>query len=187
MQSRGCLVILALILASCQSPLPLDRKFPTVEGKEIRLDSALRANEGLVLFYLSPECPLCQNYTVTISKLKQEFEKRDLAFYGVVSGNYYSKSDVQGYLLRYELDLPIVMDQEFTLANYYGASITPEAHLIGSDGEAKYRGAIDNWAITLGQKRLTITEYYLKNAMTAYLESHPIDPDQTDAVGCYIE
>lgn len=141
----------------------------------------------MVFFYLSPECPLCQNYTVSIDAIMSEFSEEDIAFYGIVSGNYYPVNDIKGYLIRYELNLPIILDPEFKMAEYYQAEITPEAHLIDGNGQALYRGAIDNWAISLGQKRLTITEHYLINALTAFKAGLPINPKKTEAIGCFIE
>jgi len=176
-----------LVLTACAGENVLELTYETVSGEEITPDSVLDSHDAVVFYYLSPECPLCQNYTVTMKKIMDDFAGQKIAFYGIVSGTFYPAEDVKGYLLRYELDLPIILDPDFKMAEKYGAEITPEAHLIDSKGRAVYRGAIDNWAISLGQKRLTITEHYLEDALGAYLSDQPINPRKTKAVGCYIE
>lgn len=185
--TRAAFILILLISVSCAERAPIGEKFATVDRSEIRLDSALSKNAGIALFFLSPECPLCQNYSVTIDRIQGKFNDDGIAFYGIVSGEYYSESDIKGFLLRYKLDLPILLDPEFKLAEYYGATTTPEVVLIGEGGEGLYQGAIDNWAISLGQKRLTITEHYLEDALSAHLQGEEINPKKTKAVGCFIE
>lgn len=178
---------MVLILRSCGEQSPLDRKFALLDKTEVRLGTIFKNQAGTVLIFLSPECPLCQNYSVTIDRIQKDFDEKDVAFYGVVSGEYYSDSDIKGFLIKYDLDLPIILDPELALANHYEAEITPEAFLITENGESIYKGAIDNWAISLGQKRQTITERYLENALNAHLTGGEINPKKTQAVGCFIE
>ncbi len=184
---RMTLILIVLIISSCGEQSPLDRKLALLDQTELVLDTAFANHSGTVLIFLSPECPLCQNYSVTIDRIQKDFDEKDVAFYGIVSGKYYSDSDIKGFLIKYDLDLPIVLDPELALANHYEAEITPEAFLIAENGESKYQGAIDNWAISLGQKRLTITERYLENAVNAHLTGVEINPKKTKAVGCFIE
>src|SRR5690349_11754017 len=42
-----------------------------------------------LLVLLSPECPLCKNYSVTLNKIQKEFVE-DLNIYGIVPGKAYS-------------------------------------------------------------------------------------------------
>jgi len=165
----------------------MDQEFKMLDERPIRIDSVSSNHAATALFFLSPECPLCHNYSVTVDQIQKNFSEKDVVFYGVVSGEYYSKSDIKGYLIKYKLDLPIILDPGLALANHYKASITPEALLIGKNGETMYQGAIDNWAISLGQKRQRITEHYFDDALSAYLAGEPINPKKTQAVGCFIE
>lgn len=140
-----------------------------------------------VLYFLSPECPLCQNYAKAMRDLKNEFDGLGIKFIGIFPGKEYSNSDIKAYMLKYDLDFNAYLDPEMILTNKLGAEITPEAFLLNKDNEVLYSGAIDNWAISLGQKRRVITKKYLENSLTAVLESGIIDPKKTDAVGCFIQ
>lgn len=153
----------------------------------INLGASLQSNENTVLIFLSPECPLCQNYTTTLKALKNNFESEETEFYGVLSGTYYPINQMNGFLIKYDLDLPIILDPDFALANGLDATITPEVVLLDKAGNVEYQGAIDNWAISLGQKRLKITRHYLKEALVARNTGGVIDPKKTEAVGCFIE
>ncbi len=183
-------LIIPFLWISCGDTNPLEREYEVV-GIEVeglgKPTDFMAGKKAAALIYLSPECPLCRNYTVTIKKIMNEYSDQDVAFLGVVSGDFFSKSEVKAYLLKYDMDLPVFMDPEFMIARRYGAEITPEVHLIRPEGDLLYKGAIDNWAISLGQKRQSATRHYLADAIEAHLAGQPIDPLQTEAVGCYIE
>jgi len=184
---RLTFVLSVLLFVSCSDEAVLSREFIALNESKVRLDSVFEQHNSTVMIFLSPECPLCQNYSVTIDQLQADFNNENIAFYGVVSGDFYSRSDIEGFLIRYELDLTVLLDPEFKLANHYDASITPEAIVVNEEGKTKYQGAIDNWAISLGKKRLTITEHYLADALKARLEGKKVEPKKTEPVGCFIE
>lgn len=179
-------LILALFI-SCSSKNVMMEEFELLDGKKTNLHSTLEHSKGAVLVYISPECPLCENYSVTLRNFKSELNDNDIELLGIVSGDYFSKSEIEGFLIKYDLDIPIVLDPDFVLSNHYGATITPEVNLIDTSGILLYSGAIDNWAISLGKKRLTITEHYLEEAVSSFLVNEPIAIKKTKAIGCFIE
>jgi len=151
------------------------------------LTESIKQNELSVLLFLSPECPLCQNYAPTIQKIQNTFSDKHVSFYGIVSGEFYSREDILKYKLKYGLDLPILLDPEIKLADHFNASITPEVVVLTNNTDVIYTGAIDNWAISLGQKRLQASAHYLNDALSNYLNGKKIAPMKTKAVGCFIE
>jgi hypothetical protein len=82
---------------------------------------------------------------------------------------------------------PETSPPDFTLANFFGATKTPEAFAVTPAVKIFYKGAIDNWAPGLGEHRQVITEYYLRDALNAFLEGKDVKIRQTEAVGCFIE
>ncbi len=180
-------ILLLLILASCSTPPPLNDKFETATGKTVELNQYLKENDGLVVLYLSPECPLCQNYSVAIRDLEDQFRGKKIEFVGVVSGDFYPKEQVAEYQVKYKMNMDILLDPDFIISDYYRAQLTPEAHVLDNKGKLMYRGAIDNWAISLGKKRLRATSNYLHDALSNFVTGERIDPKVTEPVGCYIE
>lgn len=145
------------------------------------------AQTQTVFIFLSPECPLCQNYSVKINKLMQQHHSDSLHFVGVVSGTFYPPDQIKRFLIKYELDLPVLLDPEFKLAKAFGAEITPEVFYTAPGGKVLYSGAIDDWAISLGQKRINVQNDYLRDAILAHQQRKEINPTRTKAVGCFIE
>jgi peroxiredoxin len=144
-------------------------------------------NIRVVFIFLSPECPLCRNYSTRINELQNEFENDTTIFVGVVGGTFYSRNEISEFLIRHKLRLPLLLDPKFELVKALNASITPEVFLMLPDGNVGYQGAIDNWAISLGQKRLAPSEHYLREALISLNQNKPISITKTSAVGCFIE
>jgi len=184
---RYILLLFGVLIISCSEEPLLDAEYKTLEEGSLRLNERLEKNDLSVLIFLSPECPLCQNYAPTIRDIQNKFSDKNVAFYGIVSGEFYSREDILRYKLKYALDFPILLDPEINLADQLKASITPEVVVLTANAEIIYRGAIDNWAISLGQKRLQASAHYLRDAISNYLDEKRISPTKTDAVGCFIE
>ncbi|MCX2451079.1 redoxin domain-containing protein [Pedobacter sp. PLR] len=147
-------------------------------------NSSLVSDQPTVLVMLSPECPLCQNYVATIAKLKLKFPK--ILFYGLVPGKAYSTAELAEFVRKYKVNFPVLIDKNKSLTQYIHATTTPEAVVIDRMGAVPYRGLIDNWAVSLGQKRQIINEHYLEDALTE-LNANKISPyKETKPVGCLI-
>ncbi len=174
-------------MLACKSEPPLKKTFTDSAGAPITLSSSLAKDKGAVLLFLSPECPLCQNYSVAINQLRNTYSENEISFIGIVSGNYYTADEVNSYKTQYDLEMDFILDPKFVISDFYNATITPEAILINKVGNQMYQGAIDNWAISLGKKRLTATDHYLKDAINSFLSGNKIHPKETKPVGCFIE
>lgn len=164
----------------------MNESFESIDGKKKPLYQ-LSGKSGLVMVFISPECPLCQNYTRTMNLGHNEQKPNGINFLGVVSGTYITREEIAAFAKEYKTDFPIILDPEFVLSKSLNATITPEVIFFDSLSNVKYQGAIDNWAISLGQKRLNITAHYLNNALKNYLSGNEIAVPLTKPVGCYIE
>ncbi|HEY2380184.1 MAG TPA: redoxin domain-containing protein [Terriglobia bacterium] len=168
-----CLVVLAC--AACRKPSPDP------------IASLLQNKKGAVFVFLAPDCPLSQNYTLTLNNLNKEFESAGVGFYGVFSGGAISKQAMDDFAATYHLGFPAMLDDQSKVADYFGATTTPEAFLTGATGQTVYKGAIDNWAPELGQHRTVITQHYLFDALESVRAGKAIQVKETQAVGCFIE
>ncbi|MFN2423557.1 MAG: redoxin domain-containing protein [Cryomorphaceae bacterium] len=184
---RFSILLFAAIHVSCGSAG--DRKIESAREpvEAIETSDFLSGKKGAVLLFTAPECPLCLNYAPAIAEFADRMKEADIAVVSVVSGTYYSLRESEKFLTDHDIKMELLIDTANVLSRKYGATITPEAVLTDSVGKAMYRGAIDNWAISLGRKRLKPTEHYLSDAVENYLAGRKIDPKTTDAVGCFIE
>jgi hypothetical protein len=138
-----------------------------------------------VFVFLSPECPLSRNYTRTLNELYNEFSGK-ASFVGVVPGKSYSLKEIRSYSKDFKISFRIFNDPQFRLSTILHASVTPEVVLVSDKGSILYRGAIDDWVISLGKKKERPTIHYLKNAIQQSLDGTTVSIPQTKPVGCLI-
>ena len=136
--------------------------------------------------FLSPECPLCKNYTTVLNKITKDFPFDSLTIIGIISGKDYSAEEVNSFKKEFSVDFPLFIDPAKKLTNYLEATITPEVVLMNEKGKLIYRGAIDDWVTDLGKNKLRPEKEYLRLAVTQYINHQPISIKKTKPKGCYI-
>jgi len=161
-------------------------KVENSEGNEISLVQLV--DTFSVFTFLSPECPLSENYTRTLLNMQDSLRKQGVSFYYLFPGKFYPRPQIEQFAKTYGLpSSSLLYDPAYQLRDYCKATTTPEAFLINELGEILYYGAIDNWAITLGKQRQIVTEHYLSDAIEEALNGKNITVKSAKAVGCIIE
>lgn len=138
-----------------------------------------------VIVFLSPECPLCRNYTKTFNELSKEFAGK-MQFIGIVPGKAYTTTEINRFIKEYSLKMNVFIDPSKKLTRSLKASVTPEVIVTDSKGIIYYRGAIDDWMISLGKKKEKPSIFYLKNALSQVVNKQPVILSSTKPVGCFI-
>lgn len=154
-----------------------------LQQKAVHIDCS--AKPLTMVVFLSPECPLCQNYTKVLNALKNQFGDH-LQVQGIIPGDAYSGEDVTSFINKYKVNFSVAIDKEFKLSRYLQASVTPQAVLLDNNGKLVYKGAIDNWVTGLGKKRAVTSEHYAANAIQQYLAASPVTVKYTRSYGCKI-
>lgn len=163
---------------------PLDQiRLQTLDGLDYRL-SAFHKKLMAVVF-LSPECPLCQNYSLVLNKLQAQFGK-DLDIAGVFPGKGVSLADCRAFREKYHIGFLLLSDAGKSLVKTLGARITPEVFLLDRERNVLYHGAIDNWVVSLGKQRSKATENYLEDGIGGYLKGETLKVKEVKSVGCFI-
>jgi len=139
------------------------------------------------VIFLSPACPLCQGYSLTLRKLYESYHSKGIEFEGVVSGSSFSAGEIKEYKKKFKIPFQIVSDPGMLLAQTYHATITPEVIILDPGNKVLYSGRIDNWAYALGRRRQSVTENNLKDALEDILNNREIKTPKTTAIGCFIE
>ena len=141
---------------------------------------------GLSVFiFLSPECPLCQNYSSVIRQLKEKFHAQ-VNFYGIFPGTAYTRDDIKSFEEKYQVAVPMYLDSKFRFTRYVQATVTPQVILLAKDGRLLYSGAIDDWMAAPGKKRVKANTHYLEDALEQALFSGDVTLKKTKAIGCKI-
>ncbi len=146
--------------------------------------SALQKKMVAVVF-LSPECPLCQNYSLVLNRLQARFGKEmDIA--GIFPGKSNSLSECRAFRAKYNIQFLLFTDTLKSLSKALGASITPEVFLLDQEKKLLYHGAIDNWVTALGKQRRKATENYLEDGIEEYLKGESVKTKEVKPIGCFI-
>lgn len=179
---------LALLLTACQSKdITLQTvSLRTMEQEKVNGSELFEGHISAITF-LMPECPLSENYCLTLNDMQMKYEQEGVDFIGVVAGDMFSMYEIDAFIDEYGLRIPVYLDKKKELVTLLEATITPEVFLLDTAMHVMYSGAIDNWAVDLGRKREVITKFYLRDAVDALLEGRHIETSKTEAVGCFIE
>jgi hypothetical protein len=146
------------------------------------------AGTASVLFFITNDCPIANSYAPEIQRICGEYAGK-----GVSCTLVYSDLTLDAAAIRkhhadfgYPDAIPAVKDTGHKLADATGATITPQAVIVGKGGKVLYRGRIDNFYAALGKPRREATEHDLRQALDEVLAGKPVSHPQTQAIGCYI-
>lgn len=138
-----------------------------------------------LLVFLSPECPLSQNYSVVLQQLSNEFADI-IQVYGIIPGSTVTKKEIRHFANKYKILFPLYSDKSMTTVKTVHATTTPEVVLLDKGGKLVYRGAIDDWAVELGKKKSKASNEYLRNALLQVRSGLPVQIVMKEPVGCLI-
>jgi len=79
-----------------------------------------------------------------------------------------------------------LLDPQQQLAHLTGATVTPEALVVGPGSTLLYRGRIDDQYVSVGKKRFAATTHELKDALSEVAADQPVTTESMPAVGCAI-
>ncbi len=139
-----------------------------------------------VLLFVQTDCPISNRYAPTIARLHDRFQPQGVAFYLVYPDRREDAAAIRRHGREYGLPGQALRDVQHALVKRVGATVTPEAVVLGPRGNIVYRGRIDNRYMALDQMRPQPTRSDLANALAAALASRPPDPSATEAIGCFI-
>jgi hypothetical protein len=127
---------------------------------------------------------LCKNYSGKLVSLNNKYSK-EADFIGIIPGSF-DREEVIEFQKEYMPSFKLVKDTSLKLTNYLEGEITPEVMVINiKTGMLIYKGAIDDWVVSLGKTRNHVSNFYLDVAINNFLNDKPAVPF-TKPVGCLI-
>lgn len=140
-----------------------------------------------VLFFISSDCPISNSYAPEIQRLCADFGTKGINCSLVYEDVGIDASSMQKHLHEYRYTgIPAVIDVRRKIASRARATVTPEAVVVDSRGEIRYRGRIDNFYADLGKPRQQVTAHDLRDALDAVLTGRMVPHPETRALGCAI-
>lgn len=183
-----CCFCLIIFLVSCKNLSREKLNNITLldnNNKSVEVEK-LTGNKSALFLFMSPDCPLCINYTSTINDLYMEFSQKDIEFIIIYPG-YFEREEITKFQQTYNFKIQGYTDPDLDLIKYLDATVTPQAILISTDGSKIYSGSIDDRMVETGRKRTVISHHYLKDAITWKLAGKTPVITYTEPVGCFIE
>jgi len=140
-----------------------------------------------VLFFITSDCPISNSYAPEIRRICSEYGPRQVSCDLVYVDPDLTTADVKKHVLDFSYAaVPAILDSSQKLVKAAGATITPQAAVIGPSGQVLYLGRIDNVYAALGKRRPAATVHDLRKALDEILSDKPVSTPQTQAIGCYI-
>lgn len=168
--------------------------FPTgvdLNGSPVSPFKVSPATKAVVLFFTAPDCPISNRYAPSMSRLATTFADDEVKSWLVYSDDLADPEAIRGHLSDFNLNLPVVVDREFTIADFVGADVTPEAaiYVFGEPDRVPrlvYLGRIDDQYQGFGKYRPAATQHELRDLLTRIVDGETPAFTKTRAIGCYI-
>ena len=183
MRSRLSLLLALTVGVACGAPRG-ELVATSIDGE--RLDLLAGEPAAVVLFFVTPDCPISNRYVPEINRLAAELGESGARAFLVYPDPAFSLEQIRRHRAEFDLAPPGVLDPEHELVARTGVEVTPEAAVFKSNGELAYRGRIDNRFVDFGKTRPQATERDLRRAIEAVLEGRAAPQPSARAVGCYI-
>jgi len=177
------IVILSLAVAHLPGAEPAAVRLKDLAGKVVE-PLAKHREKITVLFFLTTECPIGNRYAPEINRIVQHYKGQGVTCHAVYA--YETAAEIAEHQREYKFALGALLDPELKLAKLTGATVTPEACLLGPGGKILYRGRIDDRAVKYGTVRLEPRVRDLRLALDAVLAGKPVAKKFTEPIGCYI-
>jgi len=158
-----------------------DFTLPDTDGKDHSLNS-LKGKNGVVVIFVSVQCPISNAYNDRMSKLADDYSARGINVIGINANKTESAEAVKEHAAAKHLSFTILKDPGNKIADLLGAQHTPEAYYIDAGNKLLYHGRIDNSTDTA-----KVESNDLRDALDSALAGKPIQKTTSLAFGCSIK
>jgi peroxiredoxin len=181
------IALLPVVTGASQQPgdKPLEFALSDSAGKT-HSPKEWQQSKAVVLIFIGADCPISNGYAPEINRITAAYASKQVSFYIVHSDPDMTREDAAKHAIEYGYRFTVLLDPTQILAKRFGVTITPTAVLLSNDGEARYRGRIDNRYIGLGQQRPEATQHDLRDAVEATLAGKKITEAITKPIGCFL-
>lgn len=153
----------------------------TLDGQKVHLyDYA--GQKGTLVLFIATRCPISLDYDQRMAELAREYIARGFSVVGINSNRQEPAEEVARHAHEKGLGFPVLKDHNNRVADYLGASVTPEAYLFDTQWVLRYWGRIDD-----SRNPANISTRDLRTALDALLAGQPVPVTQTKAFGCTIK
>ena len=154
-------------------------------GQSVSLEQ-LAGPQGVVLVFVSTECPYSNAFNKVMADLAREYKARGVTVVGINSNKTEPIDAVKRHADDKGFDFAVIKDDGSALADQLGATRTPEVFLIDKDMKLRYHGALGN-SKTPTTKAEQANADDLRPALDSVLAGSAVQVAETKAFGCTIK
>lgn len=136
----------------------------------------------VVLTFIATACPISNDYNERMVHLHETYGDRGVAFVGINSNREEEPDEIREHAAKNGFRFTILKDVGNTIADAYGAMVTPEVFVVDPAGTIRYHGRIDD-----SRDPDDITSRDLEAALDALLAGKDVQRMETKAFGCSIK
>ena len=161
-----------------------DFELPGIDGQVHHLRRYLEKFRAVGVISMCNHCPYVEWYLDRLKNIQAEFAPEGFTLIGMngSDGNHYTRSsfeNMKAFAQHHHLNFPYLWDSTQDVTRSFGATKTPMAFLIDTNGIVRYKGQIDDHP----QDASAVGEDYLKTAIASLFLAQEIDIPQTEAIG----
>lgn len=176
----------AFFLSGNAEPLKPGMQVPTftlndVEGHGHSLDEYLKEKYAVIMF-IATQCPVSNAYNDRMVEVRKDYVSKGVEFVAINSNRQESVDEIREHSQKHGFAFPVLKDVDNTIADAYGAQVTPEIFVVDARGILHYHGRIDD-----SQETDEITSHDLRAALDALLAGKEVPRAETKAFGCTIK
>jgi len=138
--------------------------------------------QATVLLFLSTICPISNAYQDRILALAAQWAGKPVRLLLIDSNDNESAAEAAQYAADVKFPLPLLKDWRNTVADRFGATLTPEAVVLDHDGAVRYQGAIDD-----ARNPARVKVGAVQTAVADLLARRPVSVKSIRAFGCAIK
>ena len=140
-----------------------------------------------VLFFLTPDCPIANQYAPEIHRICDKYESSGAHCYLVYADSSLNDDVIRKHASDYHASrYPAIHDKDYRLVDAAGATVSSEVAVFSDSGTMEYRGRIDDLNAALGVPRREATHFDLRDALDALTGGRKVPNPRTEAVGCFL-
>ena len=189
----------AVAVGACDRPKPQAIVVPVahptggVELKDVdgvaRRPLDVNGASGAVVLFIANDCPISNSYAPEINRICAQYGGEGpgkFRFYLVHVDQDFRPEDAKAHAIAYDYTCAVLMDGQRVLCKKLGATVTPEAFVIGEGGAVLYKGRIDDKWVGYMKSRAEPTARDLRAALEAVRTGRAVPTMEAEAVGCPI-
>lgn len=169
-----------------QSKRLSDFTLKDVNGKDWSLQSGA-GKKATVLVFLSAECPMSNGYLPQLADLAKTHEPKGVAFAAINANAEEDTKQIAAHAKEYGIRFPLLLDPQQTAVKALGATINPQAFVLDTDFNLRYRGRIDDGYSARLVKNPRVSRHDLQEALDEVLAGKLVSVPATTAFGCAIQ